>query len=177
TLCLPNPKPMQIAITDACIFIDIYELQLNASFFELEIIVHTSIDVFNELYPEQQKVLKIYQASGKLFLHTISAEDRSIIFKEKYPKSLSQTDKTVLHLAVKLNAMILSSDASVRNYAKKNSIEYHGMLWVLDQLVDQKLLSGQEATKRLDKLIKTNIVYQNNIHLVEEMGKRKKKWS
>lgn len=51
---------MKLAITDACIFIDLHELDLTVKFFSLEIEVHTSLDVFNELYPDQQKILKAY---------------------------------------------------------------------------------------------------------------------
>lgn len=33
---------MKLAITDACIFIDLYDLQLTAQFFNLDIEIHTS---------------------------------------------------------------------------------------------------------------------------------------
>jgi hypothetical protein len=46
---------MKIAVTDACIFIDLYDLQLTAQFFSLNIEVHTSIDVIKELYENQQQ--------------------------------------------------------------------------------------------------------------------------
>jgi hypothetical protein len=59
---------MKIAITDACIFIDIIELQLSSQFFGLKIEIHTSLDVFNELYIEQQELLKAYQSVGKLII-------------------------------------------------------------------------------------------------------------
>ena len=44
---------MKIAVTDACIFIDLCEVELTAPFFALHMEVHTSLDVFNEIYPEQ----------------------------------------------------------------------------------------------------------------------------
>jgi hypothetical protein len=63
---------MKVAITDACIFIDLIELRLTSQFFGLQIETHTSLDVYNELYPEQQELLKAYQSIGKLIIHNIT---------------------------------------------------------------------------------------------------------
>lgn len=45
---------MKIVVTDACIFIDVIELQLTNKFFGLNLDIHTTVDVLNELYFEQQ---------------------------------------------------------------------------------------------------------------------------
>jgi rRNA-processing protein FCF1 len=168
---------MKLAVTDACIFIDIYELELSSEFFSLEIEIHTSLDVFNELHPHQKELLKAYQRIGKFTTHILTEEDRLEIYKCNYPKSLSDNDKTVLHLAEKIDAMVLSSDKAVRIYAKKKSIEYHGMLWIFDKLIDAKLIDPLTASDKLKKLIHSNTVYQNNGELVTEMNKRLKIWS
>ncbi|MDR0572546.1 MAG: hypothetical protein LBG96_00690 [Tannerella sp.] len=167
---------MKIAITDACIFIDLYELKLTNHLFSLELDIHTSLDVFNELYPHQQDVLSAFHSVGKLTIHNISAEDRINMQKQDYPKSLSENDKTVLFLAKKIDAMVLSSDKVVRNCAKKKCIEYHGMLWIFDRLTECGSLSLLDAAAKLKILIQTNIVYQNNTELIMEMEKRLKNW-
>lgn len=159
---------MRIAITDACIFIDLHNLKLTNLLF--------SLDVYNELYSQQQDILSAFHSVGKLTIHNLSAEDRINMQKNNYPKSLSENDKTVLFLAEKIDAMVLSSDKAVRTCAKKKSIEYHGMLWVFDRLVDCGSLSALDAASKLESLIQTNIVYQNNAELVREMGIRLKKW-
>ncbi|WP_431215516.1 hypothetical protein ACQ86N_12975 [Puia sp. P3] len=115
---------MRIAITDACIFIDLYELDLTASFFLLSLDLHTSLDVFNELYPHQQQLLKAYQSVNKLTVHNLSMQDRQQIANSPYPKSLSFNDKTVLYLAERLNAIVISSDKAVRNFAKTNRSKF-----------------------------------------------------
>lgn len=53
---------IKIAVTDACIFIDLYDLGLVTSFFNLELEIHTTSAVYFELYDEQQQVLKAYQS-------------------------------------------------------------------------------------------------------------------
>jgi hypothetical protein len=111
-----------------------------------------------------------------LTIHNISAEDRINIQKQNYPKALSENDKTVLFIAEKIHAIILSSDKAVRNYANKKSIEYHGILWIFDKLVEALLLDTSIAAKKLETLVKTNIVYQNNAELIREIDKRLKNW-
>jgi predicted nucleic acid-binding protein len=167
---------LRIAVTDACIFIELCELDLVIPFFELPLEVHTTVDVYAELHPHQQKMLDVYQSLGKLTVHNISAEQRLIIMQSGYPKSLSPSDQTVIFLAQLLNAIVVSSDKPVRHNAKIRSIEYHGMLWILDQMVEKGLCAGKIALEKLESLFKTNYTYQNNAALLEELQKRKKTW-
>jgi hypothetical protein len=168
---------MRIAITDACIFIDLHDLDLTISFFSLELEVHTSLDVFNELYPEQQQLLNAFTSVDKLKVHNLGDDDRNEIMGTKYPRALSEVDKTVLHLAVKHDAIVLSSDRSVRNYVKSQAIDYHGIIWIFDQFIEQKILTTEEARNKLLELIKLNLIYQNNTKLIKEFKKRLDKWN
>lgn len=168
---------LKVAVTDACIFIDLYDLGLVASFFKLELEIHTTSSVYFELYSEQQQVLKAYQSVDKLFIHNLKEEDFLQIYSESYPKSLSETDKSVLHIANKINACVLSSDKTVRNYAKNKDIEYHGMIWIFDNLLEANILSEKEAVHKLKQLVATNFIFQNNKSLVDEIQKRFKLWS
>ena len=167
---------IKIAITDACIFIDLYDLELISLFFNLEIEIHTTSAVLFELYPEQQQVLKAYQSVNKLIVHNLKEEDLIEIYSETYPKSLSETDKSVLYIANKLNAYVLSSDKTVRNCAKNKGIEYHGMIWIFDKLVETNILTKKVAAQKLKHLVNTNFIFQNNIPLVTEIKKRFKLW-
>lgn len=168
---------MKLAITDACIFIDLYELELLSQFFQLDLEIHTSLDVFNELYPSQQQLLIAFSSFGKLTFHSLTAADRIEIYNGCYPRSFSDNDKTVLHLAAKLEAIILSSDKNLRLFAKNKSIEYHGMLWIFDKLIERGFITYNEASEKLQRLINTNILYQNNMTMVVEMNTRLKKWT
>lgn len=168
---------MRIAITDACIFIDLIELRLTSQFFGLSIEIHTSLDVYYELYPEQQELLKAYMSIGKLVIHNITGDEKTKIKNSGYPGSLSEIDMSVLFLAEKFNAMVLSSDKAVRNYAKSKSFEYHGMLWIFDKLVESGLVSTYEAIEKIKNLLSSNIIYKNSVELNDEIEKRILKWS
>ena len=114
---------------------------------------------------------------GVLSVHNITGLERIEIYNRKYPKALSNSDTTVLFLAEKFSAMIISSDKQVRNNAKVRAIEYHGMFWIFDNLLEQNLISKQEATQKIQQLITTNIIYQQSKELLQEMNKRIKNWS
>ena len=168
---------IKVAVTDACIFIDLYDLGLTYSFFNLELEVHTTSTVLNELYPEQQQILKAYQSVARLTVHNLQEQDFIEIHSEKYSKSLSEADKSVLHICNKIDACILSSDKILRNYAKNKSIECHGMIWIFDKFVETLVLTQKEAANKLTQLVATNFIFQNNQKLVEEIEKRLKIWS
>lgn len=168
---------IKTAVTDACIFIVLYDLELVTLFFNLDIEIHTTSSVLFELYSEQQQILKAYQSVGRLTIHNLQEQDYIEIHTEDYPKSLTIIDKSVLHIANKLNACVLSSDKTVRNCAKNKDIEYHGMVWIFDKLVEEKKLTPKEAATKLKQLISTNFIFQNNQPLVAEIEKRFKRWS
>lgn len=167
---------MKVAITDACIFIELHHLLLTSVFFKLDIEIHTTVDVFNELYPEQQELLKGYEMGGKLQLHSLNEEDRISIVAAKYTGGLSESDKTVLYIARQFGAMVLSSDKPVRKQAKKCEIEYHGMLWIFDRLVEADLISKALAIEKLKIMILTNVIYQYSRELNKEMEVRFESW-
>jgi predicted nucleic acid-binding protein len=167
---------MKIAITDACIFIDLIEIRLTSGFFGFSIEIHTSLDVFNELYPEQKELLKAYMSIGKLVIHNITGEEKMQIKDSGFPRSLSEIDMSVIFLAEKFDAMLLSSDKAVRNYAKSRTIEYHGMLWIFDRLIESGLISGKEAIEKIRHLLSTNIIYRDSYEMNDEIEKRIEKW-
>ena len=165
-----------VVVTDACIFIDLHDLKLTNLFFNLDLEIHTTSAVLHELYYEQQQILKVYQSVGRLTVHNLQEQDFIEIFSEEYPKSLSETDKLVLHIANKITACVLSSDKTLRNCAKNKRIKYHGMIWIFDKLVELSVLSKKEAANKLKQLVAVNFVFQNNQQLVEEIEKRLKLW-
>ena len=168
---------MKIAITDACIFIDLHELNLTESFFSLPLEIHTSLDVFNELFSEQQDVLATFIQHRRLTIHNILEEERIEILAHDYPRALSEMDKTVLFLAKKIEATVLSSDKVIRTYAQKHAIDCHGMLWIFDRLIEETVITPNNALLKLNELISLNIIYQNNTKLMGEFRKRLEAWA
>lgn len=167
---------MVIAVTDACVFIDLLDLELTAEFFDLDMEIHTTIEVWNEIAHEQQLVLKAYRSVGKLSIHILEPEDFKKMETITFPKSLSEPDKSVVYMAGKLDAILLTSDGPVRKFAGKQAIDRHGMLWILDELVNGHLITRSVASRRLIQLTSTNMMYLNNKKLQKEIKKRLNEW-
>lgn len=167
---------MKIVVTDACIFIDLFDLGLIHQFFDLNIEVHTTIDVVGELYPEQRNQLENYHSKNKLSIKNLTFQEIIETNKLMLPKGLSAQDRSVLYLAIKLeNSILLSSDGLLRKCAHKFSIEYHGLIWIFDNLISSKVLSKENGILKLNKLLKTNKMYANQ-KLKVEIDKRLNKW-
>lgn len=167
---------LKVAVTDAYIFTDLYDLGLVPSFLNLELEIYTTSSVCFELQPEHQKILKFYQSIDRIFVHDIKEEDFLQIQSESYPICLSETDKSVLHIANKLNACVVSGNKTVLNYAQNKEIKYHGMIWIFDRLVETNILTKEKAIIKLNELTSINFIFQSNQILQTEIQKRLKLW-
>lgn len=167
---------MKLAVTDACIFIELIDLKITSNFFSLNLEVHTTNNVSNELDEDQKELLFAYRTVEKLYVHILEDEDEKEMIALKFPKRLSKQDQTVIYLAQKLDALILSSDKPVRNSAKSLSIDHHGMFWIFDQLVEIDSLSKSMASNKLRDLLTRNLMYRDNLALWKEADKRFKLW-
>jgi predicted nucleic acid-binding protein len=167
---------MKVAVTDACIFIDLIELDLVSSFFKLNIELHTTVDVVNELFPEQKQVLKAYESGDLLTIHNLVEDDFTKMTKISFPRGLSQEDKTVIYLAMGLeNSIVLSSDKLVRGFATKQSLKCHGLIWIFDQLVGSTIISKKMAVTMLKNLLSLNQMYQGSM-VKKEIEERMVLW-
>lgn len=167
---------MKIAVTDACIFIDLIELKIISEFFSLDIELHTTTDVVRELYPEQQEILKAYESGAKLVIHNLSPDEIKEMEAIPFPRGLSPEDRTVLYTATKLkDTLVLSSDKLVRDYAGALSIEYHGIFWIFDQLVTEEILSRKVGAAKIKELLSLNIMYKSAA-TKKEAEKRIRNW-
>ncbi len=85
-------------------------------------------------------------------------------------KKLSFPDISVLYLAKKQNAILLTGDKCLKKAAKANGIEVHGVFWILDNLVKMLIISGEEAKMALTK------IEANSFLPEEECDNFRRKW-
>ncbi|GAB5538315.1 MAG: hypothetical protein Salg2KO_04180 [Salibacteraceae bacterium] len=164
---------MKVAVTDACIFIDLFDIDLVDEFLQLPYDFHTTYQVFFELNQSQQAVL----LKAGVGVYNFQAEDYLKVSRLNLPKSLTIADKSVVHVAIKLGATLLSSDKAVRYAAKIRSIDYHGMLWLFDQLIEYEIIDKKTAQEKLNLLIEENSMFRGNQKLKAEIDKRREKWT
>lgn len=145
---------MKIAITDANIFIDLMYIELLDELFDIELELHTTINVVDELNDAQQKALLKYSKKSRLTIH--SQEEFSIPEAIMKSKKLSDSDKSVFSLALELDAFILTGDGVIRKVSGIQKIEVHGILWLLDRFLENKCITKKKAIQQLKVLMAYN---------------------
>ena len=164
-------------MTDANIFIDLINLTLVSHFFELSLEIHTTLDVLNELYSHQQEVILAYNSAKKISIHNLTEEQLSEMQEYANTRQLSDADKSVIYIAHKINAMVLSSDGPARKFAKSKKLETHGLLWLFDELVNNKVISQPLACSKINELLGSNRRYREDLILAAEFNQRLKDWN
>lgn len=164
---------MKIAINDTNILIDFFGINLLDELMSLDLEMHTSDFVLFEIeIPEQLLRIENIISAGKLKVNNFSIQELEIISQKKNNNpNLSLTDCSVWHWAEMNNTILLTGDARLRKTAKNAGIEVHGSLWLLDLLVDQKIITTNKACISL-----TNLMNINNRLPKQECDARKKLW-
>ncbi len=167
---------MIVVVNDANILIDLIKLQLVDAFFNLNWEFHsTNLIIENELYDEQKLQLQPHIVNGKLIIQELDVADMLNIMSIQAQKpQLSDKDCSALHCAQKLDAALITSDNTLRKFAKTKNIVIHGHLWIFDALLQQNCITPQTAITKLNQL--NTINPKLNLPKVE-CDARIEKWS
>lgn len=165
---------MIIVITDACFLIDLIDIDLFEEFLGLGYQVHITSSVFSELEGDEYvKPVSKCIKQKKMFLYNLTAADQTALEKlmRKHSSRLSEPDCSCLYLAKEIKATILTCEKLLTKVAIKLNIDAHGSLWVLDQLLDNSIITKRIAYRKLMELISINPRLP-----VKECQKRLKRW-
>lgn len=165
---------MKIAIKDANIIFDLFDMELLDEFLSLDYHFITSDFVQSEIKsPETKKKFSNLIKKKKIKIESLSFEELEEADKmKKYKSGLSMHDCSVIFLAEKYKAILLSGDKAIRSTAKIIGIEYHGILWALDKLIEQQIITSKAAKEKL-----TYLMSINNRLPQKECQKRIDRWS
>lgn len=146
---------MIVVVNDANILIDLVKLDLLQAFFALGFECHTTDFVLNqEIQTDQRNQINQYIQAALLKVNESTPEEMENIFElSTNNKKLSPADCSVYVLSKKLDAILLTSDGPLRKFSATEGIEVHGHLWLFDQMVEKKVITGIEAAEKLIQLI------------------------
>jgi hypothetical protein len=161
----------RLAVTDANVFIDLIILGLIEHLFGLNIAIHTTREVFDQLTLRQKEILIAYHTDGRLTVYDFSGEELADIFKLDFPAGLEPADRTVFYYARQLACLVISGDNKLRKHCEKKGLEVHGLIWVFDQIVALELIPPKTAVEKLEKLMSYNDRLPS-----DEILKRLKRW-
>lgn len=167
---------MKVAVTDACIFIDLLDSEACSAFFQLQYEIVTTRQVWMELESDQREVLETWIETNQLKIISGVTNVKAMRDKNNLSKGLSIADLTVWSLTDQVDGILLTSDGLLRKMAKKHKIETHGLLWVFNQLVEQRILPVKEATEKLQVVFNQNTHYKSDSKLYEAFEALLTKW-
>ena len=143
-----------IAVQDANILIDLIKTGLFDHCLALPFSFTTTNIIMDELIEEQAAVIEPHINSGKFSVIKITAEELGeIMLLSEENTSLSEQDWSAYYYAQKKSSLLLTGDKRLRTIAESKGIIVCGILWVFDRLVENAILSEEEACTNL-KILK-----------------------
>lgn len=139
-----------LTISDANVLIDIEEAGLTASMFSLSGLEFCVPDVLfeTELKAKHSTLLNLglkrFELSGEKVLEICS-------LVQKHSK-VSRLDFFALQLAREHSAMLLTGDRALRNVAKQYGVECHGTLWLVELMVQERVIGADVAREAYRKM-------------------------
>jgi predicted nucleic acid-binding protein len=149
---------MTVVVCDANLIIDLLQVDLFKSFLKLKWDKHVPPDVIDEVQEDNTDQLVTAINAGKLILPTFSPEDLTRIQKLKTQySSLSIEDCSCLCLAESLSAILLTGERRLSRIAtESHRVKVHGILWVFEQLIEEKIITQRLTHAKLAHLMKVN---------------------
>jgi hypothetical protein len=147
---------MKLAVIDANIFIDLIKLQMLALLFRMEIEIHTTQEIVDQLRDEQQEQLKEFIEATHLKIYLLSEEELEEVINLEAPRSLELADKSVTWLSLQLKAIVLSGDGPLRRFCESKKLEVRGIIWLFDSFIEKKLILHALAIDKMNQLLGFN---------------------
>lgn len=140
----------EIVIKDACILFDLVDLNLLADFFQLELSALTTPQVVEEITNESQwEEISKFINKGLVIDFTGNLEAITKLYDEH--AGLSIADSSVLELAIRKNAIIFSSDGSLRKISIKRKLIVRGIIWIIEELYTKGIIELETAIIKLER--------------------------
>ncbi|MEM6963930.1 MAG: hypothetical protein AAF573_04125 [Bacteroidota bacterium] len=150
---------MKVAINDANILIDFFKIGLLEELLTLNLEMHTTDLVVNEVtrIPSQKVEIEKLIGEGKLLVNSFNIDDLQIIISRSQNNGgVSIQDCSIWYWAEINSAILLTGEKKLRKLAQSNGVEVHGSLWLLDELLIQNILNKMEACQAVKRLVETN---------------------
>lgn len=144
---------MKVVVKDANILIDFANGSLFDPWFQLGYETWTTDLVLAQVQREDQwKEVNPYVQSGDLIEHETD-DMLEQIWAEPSQNRLGPEDTSALLLARDLDAILLTGDRQLRKQGEKQEVEVHGLLWALENFVEEEILKPKVAAEKLELVI------------------------
>lgn len=149
----------KLFVSDTNIFIDLIHMGLLGDFFLLPFDIYTVDFVVRELKKTGQKdAVMAFEMKKRLTVFKFSTAEIEDIFnlQQSAQGNVSFQDCSIWFCAKKHSACILTGDMALTKNARADKIEVHGLLYVLDQLVQHGIVPPELIAEKLETLVGEN---------------------
>jgi hypothetical protein len=144
---------MKLAVTDANIFIDLIKLQMLALLFNIDMEIHTTGEIVDQLNDQQLVHLNKFIDTGHLQVHYLSVAQLQEVIEMAAPRALELADKSVAWLSLQLVATVLTGDGPLRKFCQTKHLDVRGIIWLFDVFVERGLATPQSAADKMESLL------------------------
>jgi len=149
---------MLLAISDASVLVDMADSNLLGPLTRLpyRFVVPDFVVKEITLHTQKEVVDKLVGAK-RLWVLTASADELRLMdaLLQDYP-ALSFADCSVVILAERHKALILTNDSRMRKISERRRLVCHGTLWIIEQLMREAVVTAAQARRALLLLIEVN---------------------
>jgi rRNA maturation endonuclease Nob1 len=126
-------------------------------FFRLGLIPFTTPQVIAEITDDEQlKEITFYIDNGQLNIDDIGEYETIIEIADQHA-ALSITDSSVLELAIRKDAILLTSDGSLRKISISENVKVRGLLWIIEELYIKQIITVELALQKLQMYNEINV--------------------
>lgn len=164
---------MKILVNDANILIDLVKLGLLKQFANLSHELYTTDFILEEVNQQQKQEIMELIDNNKINLIVTSELDdfQGINNLLENSSGLSFEDCSAWYYTKKMNGTLVTGDRRLRKIVEKDAIEVRGIIYILDEILKQSLISFEIAIQKVD------LLYQLNNRLPQkELTKRIELW-
>jgi predicted nucleic acid-binding protein len=146
------------AISDASVLVDMADTGLLGPLTKLPYQFVVPDFVFKEITRvEQREIVERLVTTKRLSVLTASADDLRLMEEMlRDQPALSFADCSVVVLAARHSALILTNDSRMRMVSERKHLVCHGTLWIIRQLVQETIVTAERARRALLLLLESN---------------------
>jgi len=141
-------------VTDAGILFDVFHGGIVHEMFHLPIIFVTS-----DLIADRELInppFSLFEGAGLRKKDLSGPQTKALIRIRRDHKNLSVSDISAFLLARDLKTILLTGDDALRTFATSAGVVVHGILWILDELIREDIITQLEAAIALEQIIAHN---------------------
>ena len=141
-----------IVVKDANVLIDLEMMGLLDLWFQLEYTTLTTSFIVAELEEGNHATCLAYVQTGMLQRIKFEMEELlsvDALYQQEQPHGISFPDASVLYLAERENALLLTGDKALRGRCAARQVAHHGTFWIMERLIDAGKLCPRVAASKL----------------------------